>query len=31
MLTLTAHHPAEHLKKYAIDYFRRYPGKFTLK
>jgi speckle-type POZ protein len=31
MLTLTAHHPAEHLKKFAIDYFRRYPGKFTLK
>ncbi|EFX72949.1 hypothetical protein DAPPUDRAFT_253786 [Daphnia pulex] len=24
-LTIT-HHPAEHLKKYAIEYFRRYPG-----
>jgi speckle-type POZ protein len=31
MLTLTTHHPAEHLKKFAIDYFRRYPGKLTLK
>jgi speckle-type POZ protein len=31
LLTLTTHHPAEHLKKFAIDYFRRYPGKFTLK
>jgi speckle-type POZ protein len=31
LLTLTTHHPAEHLKKYAIEYFRRYPGKFTLK
>jgi speckle-type POZ protein len=29
-LTIT-HHPAEHLKKYAIEYFRRYPGKFMLK
>jgi speckle-type POZ protein len=31
LLTLTTHHPAEHLKKFAIEYFRRYPGKFTLK
>jgi speckle-type POZ protein len=31
LLTLTTHHPAEHLKKFAIDYFRRYPSKFTLK
>jgi speckle-type POZ protein len=29
-LTIT-HHPAEHLKKYAIEYFRRYPSKFMLK
>jgi speckle-type POZ protein len=29
-LTIT-HHPAEHLKKFAIEYFRRYPGKFMLK
>jgi speckle-type POZ protein len=29
-LTIT-HHPAEYLKKYAIEYFRRYPGKFMLK
>ena len=27
LLSLTIHHPAEHLKKYAIDYFRRHPGK----
>ena len=27
LLSLTTHHPAEHLKKYAIDYFRRHPGK----
>jgi speckle-type POZ protein len=31
LLTLTTHHPAEHLKKYALEYFRRYPGKFILK
>jgi speckle-type POZ protein len=31
LLTLTTHNPAEHLKKYAIEFFRRYPGKFTLK
>jgi speckle-type POZ protein len=31
MLTLTAHHSAEHLKKFALEYFRRYPGKFTPK
>jgi speckle-type POZ protein len=31
LLTLTTHHPAEYLKKYAIEYFRRYPGKFKLK
>jgi speckle-type POZ protein len=31
LLTLTAHHPAEHLKKFALEYFRRYPSKFTLK
>jgi speckle-type POZ protein len=31
LLTLTTHHPAEHLKKYAIEYFRRYPSKFMLK
>ncbi len=31
LLWLTAHHPAEHLKKYAIEYFRRYPSKFMLK
>lgn len=30
LLTLTTHHPAEHLKKFAIEYFRRYPSKFTL-
>ena len=30
LLSLTAHHPAEHLKKYAIEYFRRYPGKSNL-
>jgi speckle-type POZ protein len=29
-LTIT-HHPAEYLKKYAIEYFRRYPSKFMLK
>jgi speckle-type POZ protein len=27
LLSLTTHHPAEHLKKKAIEYFRRYPGK----
>jgi speckle-type POZ protein len=27
-LSLTTHHPAEHLKKYAIDYFCRYSGKY---
>jgi speckle-type POZ protein len=27
LLSLTTHHPAEHLKKYALDYFRRCPGK----
>jgi speckle-type POZ protein len=27
MLALTTHNPAEHLKKYAIKYFRRYPSK----
>jgi speckle-type POZ protein len=31
LLILTTHHPAEHLKKYAIEYFRFYPSKFTLK
>jgi speckle-type POZ protein len=31
LLTLTTHHPAEHLKKFAIEYFRRYPSKFILK
>jgi speckle-type POZ protein len=31
LLTLTTHHPAEHLKKYAIEYFRLYPSKFMLK
>jgi speckle-type POZ protein len=25
LLSLTTHHPAEHLKKYAIEYFRCYP------
>ncbi len=30
LLSLTAHHPAEHLKIYAIEYFRRYPGKSNL-
>jgi speckle-type POZ protein len=30
LLSLTIHHPAEHLKKYAIDYFRRHPGKSRL-
>jgi speckle-type POZ protein len=29
-LTIT-HHPAEHLKKFAIEYFRRYPSKFMWK
>jgi speckle-type POZ protein len=27
LLSVPTHHPAEHLKKNAIDYFRRYPGK----
>jgi speckle-type POZ protein len=31
LLTLTTHHPAEHLKKFAIEYFRRYPSKFIRK
>ena len=31
LLSLTTHHPAEHLKKYAIDYFRRYSGKSIVK
>jgi speckle-type POZ protein len=31
LLSLTTHHPAGHLKKFAIEYFRRYPSKFTLK
>jgi speckle-type POZ protein len=31
LLTLTTPHPAEYLKKYAIEYFRRYPSKFMLK
>jgi speckle-type POZ protein len=31
LLTLTTHHPAEHLKKFALEYFRRYPSKFKLK
>jgi speckle-type POZ protein len=31
LLSLTTHHPAEHLKKFAIHYFRRYPSKFTLR
>jgi speckle-type POZ protein len=31
MLALTTHNPAEHLKKFAIEYFRRYPSKLTLK
>ncbi|XP_046646399.1 TD and POZ domain-containing protein 4-like [Daphnia pulicaria] len=26
LLSLTTHHPAEHLKKYAVEYFRRYPN-----
>ena len=26
LLSLTAHHPAEYLKKYAIKFFRRNPG-----
>jgi speckle-type POZ protein len=30
LLTLTTNHPAEHLKKFAIEYFRLYPSKFTL-
>jgi speckle-type POZ protein len=30
LLSLTTHHPAEHLKKYAVAYFRRYPGKSSL-
>ena len=30
LLSLTTHHPAEHLKKNAIEYFRRYPGKSSL-
>ena len=30
LLSLTIHHPAEHLKKYAIDYFRRHPGESHL-
>jgi speckle-type POZ protein len=28
LLSLATHHPAEHLKKYAIEYLRRFPGKF---
>jgi speckle-type POZ protein len=31
LLSLTTNHPAEHLKKFAIEYFRRYPIKFMLK
>jgi speckle-type POZ protein len=31
LLSLTIHHPAEHLRKYAIDYFRRYSGKSIVK
>jgi speckle-type POZ protein len=31
LLTLTNYHPAEHLKKFAIEYFRSYPSKFMLK
>jgi speckle-type POZ protein len=31
LLSLTTNHPAEYLKKYAIEYFRRYPSKFMLK
>jgi speckle-type POZ protein len=27
LLSLTTHHPAEHLKKYANEYLRRFPGK----
>ena len=27
LLSFTTHHAAEHLKKNAIEYFRRYPGK----
>jgi hypothetical protein len=30
LLVLTTPHPAEYLKKYAIEYFRRYPSEFTL-
>ncbi len=30
LLSLTTHHPAEYLKKNAIEYFRRYPGKSSL-
>jgi speckle-type POZ protein len=31
MLALTTHNPAEYLKKFAIEYFRRNPSKLTLK
>jgi speckle-type POZ protein len=31
LLSLTIHHPAENLKKYTIDYLRRYPGKSIVK
>ncbi len=31
LLSLTTQHPAEYLKKFAIEYFRRYPSKFTLR
>jgi speckle-type POZ protein len=30
LLSVTTNHPAEHLKKYAIEHFRRYPGKSRL-
>ena len=31
LLSLTTHHPAEYLKKYAIKFFRLYPGKSVVK
>jgi speckle-type POZ protein len=31
LLTLTTYHPAEYLKKFAIEYFRSYPSKFMFK
>jgi speckle-type POZ protein len=26
LLSLAIHHPVEHLKKCAVEYFRRFPG-----